>query len=217
MSNIESVSTDLYDNTSIIKTIGDNSSLFLLVFFILVVVLSFFSIVAILLALIAKMYKARCIIHFAWCIYCFLMILGFLIGAILNPLSVMMVEVCDYLDGFLTDQEFFKNSQAIAAGQSKDLMETCIFGDANLFKFLELDDQLSELSTLVESMQKQGEKIEETKSSYNYRRVRQVMDENKMSFNNLVDGYVADNDFPFWYDGFDITTETDPEGRKVMD
>lgn len=40
------------------------------------------------------------------------------------------------------------------------------------------------------------------------------MDENLLSFKNLVDGYVADNTYPFWYDGFDAASIS--EDRKLM-
>lgn len=54
-----------------------------------------------------KMFKARLLVHIGWCIYCLIMILGFLIGAILNPISVVSVEFCTYLDEFLHNQAFY--------------------------------------------------------------------------------------------------------------
>ena len=72
--------------------------------FIGTLILSIISIFAILIAGIAKIYKARILIHLAWCLYCLLMIFGFLIGAILVPLNGILIEGCDYIEAFINDE-----------------------------------------------------------------------------------------------------------------
>jgi hypothetical protein len=56
-----------------------------------------------LLILVCKSFKARIFIHIGWCFYCIIMIIGFLLGAILNPVSVISIEVCTYLDTALNN------------------------------------------------------------------------------------------------------------------
>jgi hypothetical protein len=38
-----------------------------------------------------KKYKGRYLLHFGWCVYVIFMMIGFLLAAILNPVSVLMV------------------------------------------------------------------------------------------------------------------------------
>jgi hypothetical protein len=51
-----------------------------------------------------RKWKARVLVHLGWCLSCIIMILGFLLGAILNPISVISVETCTYIDGYLNVQ-----------------------------------------------------------------------------------------------------------------
>jgi hypothetical protein len=66
------------------------------------------------LLIVLKMFKARGLVHLGWCIYCIIMIIGFVLGTILNPVSVISVEFCDYLDGFLHNKAYFENSKLVA-------------------------------------------------------------------------------------------------------
>lgn len=47
-------------------------------------------------------YCARYFLHFVWCLFGILMILGFLLTAVLYPTNGMLVEVCDYSQKLLT-------------------------------------------------------------------------------------------------------------------
>lgn len=51
-----------------------------------------------------RKWKARVLVHLGWCLSCIIMILGFVLGTILNPISVISVETCTYIDGYLNDQ-----------------------------------------------------------------------------------------------------------------
>ena len=64
--------------------------------------------------LVFKKFQARGLVHLGWCFYCLFMTLGFLLGAVLNPVSVASVEFCTYLDGFLHNETFFNTSNLIA-------------------------------------------------------------------------------------------------------
>jgi hypothetical protein len=55
----------------------------------------------------------RVLVHCGWCFYCLFMIVGFLLGTILNPVSVASLEVCDYLNAWLHDETFFQQSNIL--------------------------------------------------------------------------------------------------------
>ena len=95
---MDSTSDDLCDFTKGINQIANFVTIALYVVFDLTIILSLFSISGALILSICKLYCGRFLIHFAWFLYFFLMLLGFSLGIFLNPMSVALIEVCDYLD-----------------------------------------------------------------------------------------------------------------------
>jgi len=54
-----------------------------------------------------KKWKARVFVHLGWCMSCIIMILGFLLGTFLNPISVISVETCSFINDYLNDEAQF--------------------------------------------------------------------------------------------------------------
>ena len=46
----------------------------------------------------------KCFIHCTWCLMSLLMIIAFILAALLQPVSTVMVETCDIMIKFLNNQ-----------------------------------------------------------------------------------------------------------------
>lgn len=81
--------------------------------------------------------KCRCLTHLGWVILGFLMIIGFLLGTILFPLSVILQDVC----GILPLSSLAKIGSNLFSDQW-DQLSTCLVGNGDLYTKYNLGNQL---------------------------------------------------------------------------
>ena len=148
---IESSGNTLYDNTAGLSDYGGYVSLALNVLFGVSLGLSVVSLATIVLMLLMKMYQLRGLLHFAWCIYVILMILCFLLAILLHPTSVIFAELCQYLEKFLSDSDFYNSAKFIDSADTKDIISTCFFPTTSntLYDVMGLDAAMKPLNSFT--------------------------------------------------------------------
>jgi len=50
-----------------------------------------------------KLYKLRILLHIGWCIFCILMIIGFILSSIMVPVGVVSLEACETIYNFINN------------------------------------------------------------------------------------------------------------------
>jgi hypothetical protein len=125
---VDTVANDLYSFT---KPMGDYAGSITSGLYIVYAIALFFSCIiffSILIVLLCNKYGFRRLIHCGWCVYSIIMTLGFLLGSILNPASVISLQFCEYLHDFIHVEKFFDTSKLVDPGQTRDIMKECFFG-----------------------------------------------------------------------------------------
>lgn len=79
----------------------------------------------------------RCVSNLGCVILTILMVVGFLLAAVLMPVSVVLIEACD-----LIDIEKLANSHDLFPEDAWDALETCLINDGDLYTKKDLNEKL---------------------------------------------------------------------------
>ncbi len=82
-------------------------------------------------------YKWRCISQIGWCILAFFMVIGFLFGALVFPVSVVLVEGCDIIKLSNLEQD-----RGIIPQNVWKEANTCLVGNGDLYTKYNLDTKI---------------------------------------------------------------------------
>ncbi|CAD8110079.1 unnamed protein product [Paramecium primaurelia] len=142
--NLFNMANDFLDNT---KTLYDLSDLASLVFYSIFGAFGFCSLVIVFSSILLCFGKGlkclRCLLICA-CSFNFLfVIIGFILSACLGVTSVMIAEVCDYIDVIQTNQTKFENlNYVIKDKQIKEIMTECLFKDGDILNYYNVYDSI---------------------------------------------------------------------------
>lgn len=118
----------IVDNLDFLNMVADILNLVFTILFSVCIAFSIMCILVVGIIYLKKIYSLRICIHLTWCIYCLIMVIGFLLGTVLSPVIVGMSEVCIYIDSYFTDAAYFDSHALIPAGNSRDIVRECVFG-----------------------------------------------------------------------------------------
>jgi hypothetical protein len=96
----------------------------------------------------------RILMNIGWCFFSVFLILGFLVGLLLFPLSYAALESCEVLDITFNSPKGFNRWTSFISNDIKSKVEVCFFqdGDINrIFNMTEIFSKIDELAISVKN------------------------------------------------------------------
>lgn len=94
-------------------------------------------------------------LHLIWCILGLSMVCFWTLGALLYPVSVVLMETCGVLDKIFNYSAFFTRTFNIffeENAEATDTLFTCIYGDGNILGRFNLTDQFALFDSIFDSI-----------------------------------------------------------------
>jgi len=85
------------------------------------------SVLGLILSLGLKLPKFRFIMHLSWFLLCILMILGFLLCAVVTPISIAYLEGCEVFKEIISSQAGINSYSAVLNADIRDNLGFCLF------------------------------------------------------------------------------------------
>jgi len=97
------------------------------------------------------------VLHCSWCLISLFMITGWVLAAILFPVSVVLVESCEVGEKVITNETFFnKTFDKFLSGedyeQAREMLYTCLYGDGDVLEALDIRSKLAPFESLFNAL-----------------------------------------------------------------
>ncbi|CAD8201493.1 unnamed protein product [Paramecium pentaurelia] len=159
----------------------------------LLIILMIFNIIQIILwlgFLINKRLKIRKYIDILWFL-CNLILAGIsIVNFFLYTNSQISKELCIYFDGFINNEQFYENQKIIQFPETKEAIQSCLYGDGNIYNQLNLISRYKDIKTFINSeneIQKEIQRLNSNQAFY-----LQTLNNNSNTISQIVDGTFID-------------------------
>ncbi|CAD8204397.1 unnamed protein product [Paramecium octaurelia] len=159
----------------------------------LLIALMLFNLIQIILwlgFLINKHLKIRKYIDILWFL-CNIIMAGIsIINFFLYSNSQLSKELCIYFDGIANNEKFFENQNIIEFPETKEAIQSCLYGDGNIYSQLNFISRLKDIRTYINSESDVLQEIQRFNS--NQTLFLQKLNNNSQTISSIVDGTFID-------------------------